>query len=114
DFWATWCGPCRLTAPTLSAWQARYGAQGLSVVGITTDEAIEAATFARKHSMRFTVASDAAAETSHAYGVQALPTLFVIDRRGVVRDVAIGYDPDREAQVEALVRTLLAESAPSN
>ena len=112
DFWATWCGACRLTTPTLSAWQARYGAQGLSVVGITTDETVTAATFAEKHAMRFGVASDPNGETTHAYGVSALPTLFVIDKRGVVREVAVGYDPSHEAQVEALIKTLLAEPAP--
>lgn len=112
DFWATWCGACRLTTPTLTAWQARYGAQGLSVVGITTDESVAAATFAEKHAMRFGVASDPNGETTHAYGVSALPTLFVIDKRGVVREVAVGYDPSHEAQVEALIKTLLAEPAP--
>ncbi len=112
DFWATWCGACRMTAPTLSTWQTRYGAQGLSIVGITTDETALAATFAQKNAMRFGVASDPNGETTHAYGVSALPTLFVIDKRGVVREVAVGYDPSHEAQVEALIKTLLAEPAP--
>lgn len=112
DFWATWCGACRMTAPTLSTWQTRYGAQGLSIVGITTDETSLAATFAEKHAMRFGVASDPNGETTHAYGVSALPTLFVIDKRGVVREVSVGYDPSHEAQVETLIKTLLAEPAP--
>jgi len=114
DFWATWCGPCRLTAPTLSSWQARYGAQGLSVVGITTDGVEASAAFAQRHGMRFAVASDGAAETTRAYGVSALPTLFVVDKRGVVRDVAIGYDPEQEAHIEAVVQALLAEPASPN
>jgi len=81
-------------------------------VGITTEGAEEAAVFAERTGMRYAIAVDAKAETSRLYNVSALPTLFVIDKRGVVRDVAIGYDPAREAQIEQLVRQLLAEPAP--
>jgi thiol-disulfide isomerase/thioredoxin len=112
DFWATWCGACRVLAPTLTGWQAKYGAQGLSIVGITTEGAEEAAVFAERTGMKYGIAVDAKAETSRAYSVSALPTLFVIDKRGVVRDVAIGYDPAREGQIEQLVKQLLAEPAP--
>jgi thiol-disulfide isomerase/thioredoxin len=114
DFWATWCGPCRLLAPKLSALQGRYGAQGLRVVGVTTDAAEKAALFAQRVNMRYPVAVDPKGETSRAYDVSALPTLFVIDKRGVVRDVAVGYDEGREAQIEALLKELLAEPAPND
>jgi thiol-disulfide isomerase/thioredoxin len=114
DFWATWCGPCRLLAPKLSALQARYGAQGLRVVGLTTDPAESAALFAQRSGMTYPIAIDAKALTSSAYAVSALPTLFVIDKRGVVRDVSIGYQPDKDAQIEALLKELLAEPAPTN
>jgi thiol-disulfide isomerase/thioredoxin len=114
DFWATWCGPCRLVAPRLNALHARYGAQGLSVVGITADDAENAAAFAGKTSMRYPVVVDSKGETSRAYTVSSLPTLFIVDKRGVVRDVEIGFDPTpgRDAQRETLIRTLLAEPAP--
>jgi thiol-disulfide isomerase/thioredoxin len=111
DFWATWCGPCRLLAPKLSALQSRYGAQGLRVVGVTTDGADKAALFAQRTGMRYPIAVDPKGETSRAYDVSALPTLFVIDKRGVVRDVSIGYDEARDAQIEALLKELLAEPA---
>jgi thiol-disulfide isomerase/thioredoxin len=111
DFWATWCGPCRLLMPRLSAMQSRYGAQGLRVVGLTTDPAEKVAEFVAKTGLTYPIGVDAHGATSVAYGVSVLPTLYVIDKRGVVRDVAMGYDPGRDAQIETLVRQLLAEPA---
>jgi len=114
DFWATWCGPCRLVAPKLGALQSRYGAQGLSVIGIAAEPREDVALFAQKTGMSYGVAVDVKGETSSAHTIASLPTLFVIDKRGVVRDIVVGYDPSRDAQVEALVKTLLAEPAPQD
>ncbi len=109
DFWASWCGPCRLIAPRLSALRERLGAQGLSVVGITTDEAERAAVFAERLQMRYPVVVDGLGETSKAYGVTSLPTLVLVDKAGVIRDVFVGFDPGGEAKLDAAVRALLAE-----
>jgi thiol-disulfide isomerase/thioredoxin len=111
DFWATWCAPCRVVVPKLSALQARYGAQGLSVLGVSTEDPQEVALFAQRMAMRYAVGSDRHAETTRSYGVVSLPTLVVIDKRGVVRDVAIGYDSSADARLERGVRSLLAEAA---
>ena len=113
DFWASWCGPCRIVSPILSGWQSRYGAQGLSVVGITTDSAEEAALFKERTDMRYPIASDPRADTSGVYGVSALPTMFLVDKRGVVREVSVGFDPEENGKLEALIRSLLAEPMPS-
>jgi thiol-disulfide isomerase/thioredoxin len=114
DFWATWCGPCRVVIPKLGALQARYGAQGLSVLGVSTEDAQDVALFAQRMSVHYAVAVDKHAQTTRSYGVMSLPTLVVIDRRGVVRDVAIGYDSSEDARLESSIRSLLAEQAPAD
>ena len=99
-----------MIAPKLSALQSKFAAQGLNVVGITTDDLEQAAAFKERTQMRYPVVSDPNGETTAVYGVSGLPTLFVIDKRGVIRDVAVGYDPGRDASLESLVQTLLAEN----
>jgi peroxiredoxin len=113
EFWAIWCGPCRMTMPTLEGWHGKYGAQGLSVVGITTDPADKAAVFAERNGIHYTTASDVSGTTTQGYGVRNIPALYVIDRRGVIREVALGYEPAQEAQVERVIQQLLAEPAPT-
>jgi peroxiredoxin len=114
DFWASWCGPCRMLAPKLSTLKNRFGAQGLSVVGITSDDAEHAALFAERHGMTYPSLSDPAADTNKAYGIIGLPTVVVVDKKGVVRDVFVGYDPSVEAKMDQIVKTLLAEPAPKD
>ena len=113
DFWATWCMACRMSTPKLTSWQAKFGAQGLSVIGITDDPVEQASEGVQTFGMRYAaVASDESYATQRAFGVRALPTVFVIDKRGVIRDVSVGFDPRKEAQMEALLRRLLAEPGP--
>jgi thiol-disulfide isomerase/thioredoxin len=112
DFWATWCGPCRMMSPQLSRWQTQFGAQGLSIVGVTSDPATAAAQGAQALDMRYAVASDAGDATAAAYGVRAIPTFFIIDKKGVIREVVVGYDPSSHKDVERLLKSLLAEPAP--
>ena len=113
EFWAIWCGPCRMTMPTLEGWHGKYGAQGLSVVGITTDPGDKAAVFAERNGIHYTTASDVNGTTTQGYGVRNIPALYVIDKRGVIREVALGYEPAQEAQVERVIQQLLAEPAPT-
>jgi thiol-disulfide isomerase/thioredoxin len=107
DFWASWCIACRLAIPTHNTWHDRYSARGLTVVGITTDPAEYAMQASVALGIDYAVASDAGGGTSRAYRAIAIPTLFVVDREGKVRDVMVGYSSDRLARVETTLRELV-------
>ena len=107
EFWASWCVACRLTVPTLNAWKDRYGAQGLTVLGVTTDSPAVAMEASVELGIDYPVLSDDDAETSRLYKAMALPTLFIIDRQGVVRDVMVGYSSERLVQAEAKLAELV-------
>lgn len=110
DFWASWCVACRLAIPTLNAWHDRLGARGLTVVGITTDPAELALEASVELGIGYAVASDRDGLTSRAYRASAIPTLFVVDKQGTVRDVMVGYSSDRLAEMEKTLEVLVAGS----
>lgn len=114
DFWASFCGPCKMIAPELSQWQKTYGAQGLQIIGVTNDSVDVAAKASQAFGMRYAIGADTSEETQAAYSVRALPTMFIIDKKGVIRDVLVGFDPGQNAEAEKLIKTLLAEPAPAD
>jgi thiol-disulfide isomerase/thioredoxin len=112
DFWATWCDPCRDQLPFLDRLASEYGPQGLSVYGVAFDEDREAlARFLEHTPVSFEVLWDkGGAALAEKLEITRLPTTLVLDRRGVVRDVHLGFDREGEGKIEATVRRLLAEA----
>jgi len=93
DFWATWCGPCRMSMPHLDAMQTRYARQGLTVLGVSVDEAGPAPVrrYAQKSGLKFTLAM-ANDEMLESYGpIRSIPTTFFINRKGQVVRRVVGY-----------------------
>ena len=109
EFWSPWCVVCRLLVPTMNEWHGRYSAQGAEVIGITTESVVGAAQAARQLGISHPVLSDETGKTTLAYRAMALPTVFVIDRAGTVRDVMVGYYSERIQEIEALIERLVAE-----
>jgi len=108
DFWASWCGPCRAMMPVLNQLSQRFGAQGLTVIGVTDEPAEVARREGLRMGIRYALATGPTAPTR--YNVQSLPTLVAIDRAGRVREIAVGFEGP--ARLEALVTRLLSEPAP--
>jgi thiol-disulfide isomerase/thioredoxin len=111
DFWASWCGPCAESFPFLDQLQRELGPQGLEVVGVGVDEdPAEARAFLRRRSVSFAVGHDPDGSCARAYDVKAMPSSYLVDRRGVVRHVYLGFRAaDRAAIREQLVPLLAGE-----
>lgn len=109
EFWATWCVACRLLTPTLNRWHEELGAHGVRVLAVTTEPYEEVAQSLTQLDMRMPVFVDEPGEVTVAYRAAALPTLFLIDRQGLVNDVLVGYHPE---EVERF-RSRLGELAKS-
>jgi thiol-disulfide isomerase/thioredoxin len=112
DFWATWCGPCRVSMPQLAEWQNTFGPRGLAVVGVTTEARDVVKRFTDKTPLSFPVELDSEAAISSRYDVAMLPTRVLVDRRGVVRDLEVGFDAAHDAALQREIEELLHEPAP--
>ncbi len=106
NFWATWCGPCRVELPQFQAWQNQYGSAGLQVVTISMDDdeqPIRAAV--RKLGLDLPVIhGDDKLGTLYG-GILGLPVTFLIDRQGrlVERREGAANLPDLERKVQQLL-----------
>jgi thiol-disulfide isomerase/thioredoxin len=111
DFWASWCGPCKASFPTLMSLQTELGAAGLTILGVSVDEnkgAYEG--FLRKHAPVFPTVRDAEHRLVKVVRAPKMPTTYVVDRRGVVRHIHEGYHGDASAKLlRDQVSVLLAE-----
>lgn len=109
NFWATWCIPCRSEIPDLNALHHDLESQGLSVVGVLWKDAdADLAAFHQeiKQDYNLVVGDDPTGEKFG--GVQGLPTTFIIDREGRIRQKIFG--PRDRAAFEAIIKPLLAEA----
>jgi thiol-disulfide isomerase/thioredoxin len=91
DFWATWCGPCAILSPHLAEMAKRF--PSLRVIGISDEDPSDVGAYLVRHAMTYPIAIDAGDKATRSYLVQGLPSVFVIDKAGVVRYAAVGV-PD--------------------
>jgi cytochrome c biogenesis protein CcmG/thiol:disulfide interchange protein DsbE len=110
DFWATWCGPCRESVPHLVSLYKTHRENGFVIIGVSVDkgESDLVRRFAASMDIPYPIVI-ATGDLERQYGVTALPTGFLIDREGRIRDKFLGFSPSIAKQLDAKVAALTSE-----
>ncbi len=110
DFWASWCGPCRVSFPQLEAIRQELGERGFEVLAVNVDEdADDALEFLAESPVTYPIVRDGNGVTPQAFGVLGMPTGYLLDRAGVVRHIHQGYKKSDGEKLRAAVLELLGE-----
>ena len=111
DFWASWCVPCRQSMPVLDELYRKHGGAGFTVVGVNKDVTeTDARRFLHAVKVTFPLITDETDVLARAFDVKAMPSGYLVDRKGVVRQVHRGFTSHTAAALEAQVIKLLAEA----
>lgn len=101
DFWATWCGPCRMEIPGYVELQKKYGKDGLVIIGMSVDQQGPGVVkkFVEKNHVDYQmVMADDAVQDAFAgeEPINSIPTTFIVDRDGMIRERKTGAEPTEE------------------
>jgi len=112
NFWATWCAPCRLEIPGFIELQHEMGSKGLRFIGVSLDEDGFAVvrSFAEEMEITYPLVIGDEALASKYGGIPGLPTTFVLDRHGHIRQRFVGMVS--EETLRPVLADLLREEAP--
>jgi thiol-disulfide isomerase/thioredoxin len=115
DFWATWCGPCRMEIPTFIQLYNDYHSKGLEIIGLSVEggEGKSGSFFAKfisDNGMNYPVGLSSM-DTIKNYGATEYPTTFFIDKQGRIALSFLGVHPEDDFNL--CVQQLLAEPGPA-
>lgn len=119
NFWATWCGPCKIETPWLVELRNQYASQGFEILGVSADdldfddkkklaeEKRDIQKFAEQQHMQYPVLINGGSLDKAYDGLDALPTSYYVDRNGKVVAAALGLTS--KADIEANIHKALGE-----
>ena len=111
EFWATWCGPCRYSTPSLEAVSRRYRDRGVTVLLINEGESAERVRAWAKRRFTAPILLDEDERVGQRYRVEALPALFIVDQSGRVVHAHEGYGGGLERNLALILDELLTEKS---
>lgn len=109
DFWASWCGPCKLSFPWMNQVHEQFAGKGLRVVAINLDrKEADAQRFLQQNPARFAIALDPGGELAARLNIQAMPTSLLITAERQLLFTHRGFKLDDRADLESRIKALLA------
>ena len=114
NFWATWCGPCKIEMPWFVELQNQYAAQGLQIVGVAMDDASkeDISKFAKDMGVNYPILIGKESVGDEYGGVPALPESFLIGRDGKIVDKILGLRGKAEIE-DAIKKAINTQSTSS-
>jgi thiol-disulfide isomerase/thioredoxin len=111
NFWATWCGPCKREIPSLERLYQKRRDKGFVILAVNTERtsASNVASFTQKYGMSFPVLLNPQADVANNYWIRAIPTSFLLDKKGVIRWKIVGGREWDDSGVLNRVDQLLGE-----
>ncbi len=108
DFWASWCSPCVTSFPWMQRMHEQYADQGLVMIAVNLDQQPELAReFLTQFKVGFRIEFQNDGQLAEYFGVETMPTSFLIDKEGNVRFRHAGFHEDKQVEYEAHLRELL-------
>ena len=108
DFWASWCDPCRKSFVWMNDMHARYDSKKFTIIAVNLDASKkDALEFLEKVPANFEVAYDPEGSVATKYNLKAMPTSYLIDKKGKLVFAHKGYREGYAADIESKIRQLL-------
>jgi peroxiredoxin len=111
NFWATWCGPCRVEMPAMEQLYRTFPRRELEILAVSTDPQGAAVTrpFQQEMGFTFPILHDSEYRVGLTYGARTLPMTFMVDRQGIIRQKIFGArdwdSPEARELIYALMKS---------